>query len=141
MAVSLQISDELKARVKAVAKDKNRTPHWIMCEAIRQYVESYETAVSRGDEYVDPAKPISAETVALIREEVQKSMSSLWDSMLQKMDGHFKATPETRLPFDESIFTQGGIVTDDAPARRLEKVVVEKTRKLKSTISGKPEPA
>jgi len=42
MATSLKIDDELKSRVKNLAAQRRRTPHWIMVEAIRQYTEREE---------------------------------------------------------------------------------------------------
>jgi predicted transcriptional regulator len=42
MATSLKIDDALKGRVRHLADARDRTPHWIMREAIRQYVEREE---------------------------------------------------------------------------------------------------
>lgn len=42
MATSLKIGDELKSRVKSLASQRRRSPHWIMLEAIQQYVEHEE---------------------------------------------------------------------------------------------------
>ncbi|AHE97872.1 CopG family transcriptional regulator [Thioalkalivibrio paradoxus ARh 1] len=38
-ATSLKIDDTLKARVQQLASQRRRSPHWIMLEAIQQYVE------------------------------------------------------------------------------------------------------
>ena len=138
---SIRLSDDMMDAVKRVASSEGRTPHWIMCEAIRQYVESHETVAGCVAGNGEAAKTISPETVALIHQEIEKRVSSLWDAMTKSLDDRFKATPDTRLPFDESLFKQGGIVTDDAPVRRLVKMVVEKTRKMKPAVSGKPETA
>ena len=46
MATSIKIDDELKSRVKALASQRRRTPHWIMLEAIRQYVAREEAQES-----------------------------------------------------------------------------------------------
>jgi predicted transcriptional regulator len=35
---SLKLDTELKARVKRLAADRRRSPHWIMREAVEQYV-------------------------------------------------------------------------------------------------------
>lgn len=43
MATSLKIDDTLKGRVQHLARQRRRTPHRIMLEAIRQYVEREET--------------------------------------------------------------------------------------------------
>ncbi|MAO60832.1 CopG family ribbon-helix-helix protein [Alloalcanivorax profundimaris] len=42
MATSIKIDDELKGRVRALASQRRRSPHWIMLEAIRQYVAREE---------------------------------------------------------------------------------------------------
>lgn len=42
MATSLKIDDTLKCRVQQLASQRRRSPHWIMLEAIQQYVEREE---------------------------------------------------------------------------------------------------
>lgn len=42
MATSLKIDDMLKSRVQHLASQRRRSPHWIMLEAIQQYVEREE---------------------------------------------------------------------------------------------------
>ncbi len=42
MATSLKIDDMLKSRVQQLASQRRRSPHWIMLEAIQQYVEREE---------------------------------------------------------------------------------------------------
>lgn len=42
MATSIKIDDELKSRLQHLASLRDRSPHWIMREAIRQYVEREE---------------------------------------------------------------------------------------------------
>ena len=46
MATSLKIDDELKARVQQLARLRQRSPHWIMHEAIEQYVKREEARES-----------------------------------------------------------------------------------------------
>ncbi|MFT0544956.1 CopG family ribbon-helix-helix protein [Allopusillimonas ginsengisoli] len=46
MATSLKIDDELKGRVQQLAGWRRRSPHWIMLEAVRQYVEREEARES-----------------------------------------------------------------------------------------------
>ena len=43
MAVSVKLDDALKSRVQHLATRQRRTSHWIMREAIQQYVEREET--------------------------------------------------------------------------------------------------
>ncbi len=40
--VAIKIDDDTKARVKRLADARQRTPHWLMREAINQYVEREE---------------------------------------------------------------------------------------------------
>ena len=42
MATSLKIDDTLKGRVQHLASQRQRSAHWIMLEAIQQYVEREE---------------------------------------------------------------------------------------------------
>ncbi|KPF81957.1 CopG family transcriptional regulator [alpha proteobacterium AAP38] len=42
MATSLKIDDALKSRVQQLASQRRRSPHWVMLEAIQQYVEREE---------------------------------------------------------------------------------------------------
>lgn len=42
MATSVKIDDDLKGRIQHLADMRNRSAHWIMCEAIRDYVEREE---------------------------------------------------------------------------------------------------
>lgn len=46
MATSLKIDDALKGRVQQLASQRRRSPHWIMLEAIQQYVEREESQES-----------------------------------------------------------------------------------------------
>lgn len=42
MATSVKLDDELKQRVQRLADERARSPHWLMREAIRDYVERAE---------------------------------------------------------------------------------------------------
>ena len=46
MATSLKIEEALKGRVQHLASQRRRSPHWIMLEAIQQYVEREEARES-----------------------------------------------------------------------------------------------
>ncbi|HEX7643075.1 MAG TPA: CopG family ribbon-helix-helix protein [Burkholderiaceae bacterium] len=46
MATSIKIDDDLKARVQRLAGLRDRSPHWIMREAISQYVAREEARES-----------------------------------------------------------------------------------------------
>ena len=40
--VAIKIDDDTRARVKRLAEARHRTPHWLMREAITQYLEREE---------------------------------------------------------------------------------------------------
>ena len=40
--VAIKVEADIKERVKRLAEARNRTPHWLMREAIRQYVDREE---------------------------------------------------------------------------------------------------
>ncbi len=42
MATSVKIDEELKERIRHLAEQRKRSPHWIMREAIEQYVDREE---------------------------------------------------------------------------------------------------
>lgn len=42
MATSVKLDDELKSRVQHLAEQRHRSAHWIMREAIKDYVEREE---------------------------------------------------------------------------------------------------
>ncbi len=42
MATSVKLDDNLKNRIQHLADARHRSSHWIMCEAIRDYVEREE---------------------------------------------------------------------------------------------------
>jgi predicted transcriptional regulator len=46
MATSLKLDDAMKSRVQHLAAGRNRSAHWLMREAIRQYVEREEARES-----------------------------------------------------------------------------------------------
>ena len=50
MAASVKLDDDMKDRVRALAEQQQRSPHWIMREAIRQYVEREEVRASFAQE-------------------------------------------------------------------------------------------
>ena len=42
MATTVKLDDELKSRIQHLADLRQRSAHWIMCEAIRDYVDREE---------------------------------------------------------------------------------------------------
>ena len=66
--VAIKIDEDIKARVKRLAEARHRTAHWLMREAITQYVDREEKRESfrqdtlkAWDEYRTTGKHVSAE--------------------------------------------------------------------------------
>lgn len=53
MATSIKLDTDMQDRVRHLAEQRRRTPHWIMREAIAQYVEREEKRESIRQEAVD----------------------------------------------------------------------------------------
>lgn len=138
---SIILDQATHASVKKIAEDEKRTPHWIMCEAIRQFVATYETTGGGGQSSAT-APLLPPETAEIINQAVEQRMSSQWADFMEYIDKRLNATAETRLPPGESMFD--GLpfdVPEHAPIRRVEKALVEKVRKNKRTTGAKPKPA
>lgn len=70
MATSLKINDTLKERVQQLASQRRRSSHWIMLEAIQQYVEREEAkesfrqeAISSWESYQETGRHLDAKEV------------------------------------------------------------------------------
>jgi hypothetical protein len=139
LRTSLKLEDSIMSAIKRIAAQENRTPHWIMCEAIRQFVETYEDS-GRSVEIITPTIP--PETTKIINQAVEQRMSIQWANLIEYLDKRLDATPETRLPPGESMFD--GLpfdVPEHAPIRRVEKALVDKVRKNKRATGAKTKPA
>ena len=53
MATSIKLDDELKNRIRSLADARRRTPHWVMREAIEQYVSREEQREAFKQEALD----------------------------------------------------------------------------------------
>ena len=53
MAMSVKLDDDLKQRIQRLAGQQQRSPHWIMRQAIQQYVEREEARESFRQEAID----------------------------------------------------------------------------------------
>ena len=70
MATSVKLDDDLKSRIRELADARHRTPHWIMKEAIRDYVvreeakESFkQEAVASWKAYKESGRHLSGQEV------------------------------------------------------------------------------
>jgi len=71
MAVSVKIDNELKIRVQRLAESRKRSAHWIMREAIEQYVSREEARASFQAEAQDAWKSYRETGLHLTGEEVR----------------------------------------------------------------------
>nr|WP_145549812.1 CopG family ribbon-helix-helix protein [Variovorax boronicumulans] len=71
MATSLKLSDELKSRVQRAAGRQRRTPHWIMREAIEQYVSRDEQRASFVQEAFDSWQAFQQDGLHLTMDETR----------------------------------------------------------------------
>jgi predicted transcriptional regulator len=71
MAISVKIDDELKGRVQRLAETRKRSAHWIMREAIEQYVQREEARASFQAEALDSWKAYRETGLHLTGEEVR----------------------------------------------------------------------
>ena len=69
-AVAVKIDADIKKRLKNLAESKQRSAHWLMCEAINQYIEREEKrasfrqdAMSAWEEYRETGLHVTGEEV------------------------------------------------------------------------------
>lgn len=82
MAASIKIDDELKGRIQQLAGLRQRSPHWIMREAIAQYVEREEARESFQQEAMASWTAYQETGRHLIGQEVRSWLNS-WDTELE----------------------------------------------------------
>jgi predicted transcriptional regulator len=68
--IAVKLDPETKERLKRLAEAKKRSPHWLMKEALREYVEKEERAeklrqetIERWDAYKTSGEHVSNEAV------------------------------------------------------------------------------
>ena len=79
MSTSVKLDDNLKSRIQRLAEARNRTAHWIMREAIRDYVGREEAKESFRQEAMNAWEAYCETGKHLTGREVQDWLSS-WDS-------------------------------------------------------------
>lgn len=79
MATSLKLDADLKTRVQRLAASRHRSPHWLMCNAIRQYVEHEEKQARFIEEALAAWHHYQETGLHLTGEEVQQWLST-WGS-------------------------------------------------------------
>ncbi|ALR07869.1 CopG family ribbon-helix-helix protein (plasmid) [Xylella fastidiosa] len=76
MATSIKLDDEMKGRVQHLADVRRRTSHWIMREAITQYVEREEKREAFRQDTLKAWEEFQATGLHVTTEEVEKWLSS-----------------------------------------------------------------
>jgi predicted transcriptional regulator len=76
MATTVKIDDQLKERVQHLASIRQRSPHWIMKEAIRDYVEREEKRESFKQEALRSWKEYQETGLHLSGKEVRDWLST-----------------------------------------------------------------
>lgn len=76
---SIELDDTLKGRVRHLAEIRRRTPHWIMREAIMQYVEREEKREALRKDTLDAWEDFQATGLHATAEEVETWLAS-WGS-------------------------------------------------------------
>ena len=68
--VAIKINEDIKARIQRLAEARHRTPHWLMREALTQYVEREEKreafkrdTLQAWEEYRTTGQHVTAEAV------------------------------------------------------------------------------
>jgi len=76
MATSVKLGDELKSRVRHLAGVRRRSAHWIMREAIHQYVDREEAKESFRQEALDSWREYQETGQHLTGKEVREWLST-----------------------------------------------------------------
>lgn len=81
----IKLDDETRARLKALAEKRNRSPHWIMRTAIESYLkheEAYEREKSedmaRWEDYVTTGKAIENNKVEAWLHNLEQGKDAPW---------------------------------------------------------------
>jgi predicted transcriptional regulator len=83
MATSIKLDDELKNRIQNLAKQRNRSPHWIMREAIKEYIHREEARESFKQEALASWKAYQETGQHLSGQEV-KNWLTTWNADQEK---------------------------------------------------------
>jgi predicted transcriptional regulator len=75
-ATSIKLDDELKDRIQNLAAARRRTSHWIMREAIAQYVEREEKREAFREHTLKAWEEFQATGLHATADEVEKWLSS-----------------------------------------------------------------
>jgi predicted transcriptional regulator len=74
---SVKLDPDLKARLQKLAETRRRTPHWIMLEAIEQYVTREEKLEQHRQEAIDALEEYEATGLHVTGEEADAWLARL----------------------------------------------------------------
>ena len=87
---SIKLDDALKARLQRLAASRRRTPHWLMCEAIEQYVAREE----KGEANARSAQPDAHDPDAVAKARIEEAYA--WLAQLEAKGTHVNRPPPPR---------------------------------------------
>ena len=73
---SIKLDDDMKERIQHIADAQKRTPHWIMREAISQYIERAEKREAFNKETLDAWEEFQSTGLHATFEEVDRWLES-----------------------------------------------------------------
>lgn len=76
MATSIKIDNDLKSRIQNLATQKNRSPHWLMRQAINEYVDREEAREDFKQEALDAWKRYQETGRHLSHQETQQWLTT-----------------------------------------------------------------
>ncbi len=77
MAVSVKIEDDLKARIQHLADARHRSSHWIMRQAIQEYVEREEKRQQFHQDAIQAWETYQADGLYLTHEQADQWLAQL----------------------------------------------------------------
>jgi predicted transcriptional regulator len=83
MATSIKLDDGLKNRIRNLAELRNRTPHWIMREAINEYINREEARENFKQEALTSWKTFQETGLHLTGQEVRNWLTT-WGTDQEK---------------------------------------------------------
>jgi len=85
MATSIKIDDSLKQRMQHLAELRQRSVHWLMCEAIKEYVAREEARESFKQEALDSWAHFQETGQHLTQQETQTWLMTWGEKQAQKV--------------------------------------------------------
>ena len=82
---TIKLTDEILSDVKSLAEEKDRSPHWIMLEAIKKYVRESKQAIAEEKAWlqsgIDALKNAEENGYARTAEEMNDELDQLKETL------------------------------------------------------------